>query len=229
MSDTQTLPATRTGADVAEHIVTPNLALLADPEGAEAEAISALRTSLVSGAIGQGTRSLALCGAHAGSGVSGVAANLAAAFAQAGLRTLLIDGDLHSSGLDAYFSVDGKEEVPGLLQCLSGAVERIDRAILPVMPDLSLLRSGGRAENAQELLSGQALGSLIDHCLRSYDITLIDTPPANISADARRIAANLGHALIVVRRNASYLADVNMLRSELEADRVNVVGSVLTT
>lgn len=227
MSDSAPLEPGPAPDAAAKAVMSAGLFILSEPGGEQAEAVSALRTSLMAGAIKQGMRSLALCGTAAGMGVSALTANLAVALAQAGMRTLLIDGDLHGNGLDGFF--ESGDDRPGLRQCLTGEVERLDDAICPdTFPDLALLRAGGTAANAQELLSGPALQNLVDHCLRHYDITLIDTPPANISADVRRIAATLGHALIVVRRDTAYLGDVIMLKKELEADRVNVIGSVLT-
>jgi Mrp family chromosome partitioning ATPase len=58
-------------------------------------------------------------------------------------------------------------------------------------------------------------------------MTIIDTPPANTCADARRISTVVGYSLIVTRRHHTFVDDVRTLASQLEADRAKVVGTVL--
>ena len=41
----------------------------------------------------------------------------------------------------------------------------------------------------------------MEFCLRDFDATIVDTPPANTCADARRISTVVGYSLIVTRRN----------------------------
>jgi protein-tyrosine kinase len=67
---------------------------------------------------------------------------------------------------------------------------------------------------------------VIAECLRDYEYTIVDTPAANRSADARRLAGIVGYGLIVARRNLSYLDDVATLASELAEDRANVIATL---
>ena len=48
-----------------------------------------------------------------------------------------------------------------------------------------------------------------------------------MSADARRIASVMRYALIVVKRDVTYVDDVKRLIQELNSDRVSVVGTFL--
>ncbi len=87
--------------------------------------------------------------------------------------------------------------------------------------------AGGVPANPQELLAGARFRSLTEFCLREFDATILDTPPANLCADARRVSTLIGYSLIVARRNVTYVDDVKTLVSQLEADRARVVGTVL--
>lgn len=203
-----------------------DLHILSDPTGIRAESIRALRAHLSAQHLRDGRRSLAICGPAVGAGCSYVAANLAVALAQTGVKTLLIDANLREPGLDHFFVPN--RETPGLLQCLSDPNVSLRDAILEdVQPDLSLLFAGGVSTNAQELVAGAAFKSLIDSCVRDYDITIVDAPAANTSADARRIAAVLRYALVVAWRHHSYVKDIRTLVGELTNDRVRVVGTYL--
>jgi Mrp family chromosome partitioning ATPase len=65
------------------------------------------------------------------------------------------------------------------------------------------------------------------YCLREYDVTIVDTPPANTSSDARRISNVVGYSLLVARRNQSLISDIKTLAEQMLDDRVKVVGTVM--
>jgi chromosome partitioning protein len=72
----------------------------------------------------------------------------------------------------------------------------------------------------------------LDACLAhlksiGFKLIVIDTPPANICADARRVSNVVGYSLVVARKNRTLVADLKTLVGELEGDRATVIGSVL--
>jgi Mrp family chromosome partitioning ATPase len=67
----------------------------------------------------------------------------------------------------------------------------------------------------------------MDNCLREFDITIVDAPPANLYADARRISSVVGYGIVVARRNVSLVDDIKTLVGELTDDHSIVVGTVL--
>lgn len=200
--------------------------MVSEPNGSRAEALRALRTHVVAHHINLGRRALAVCAPSGDVGCSFVAANLAIALAQIGLKTLLVDGDLRAPSIDKFVLPSG--EAQGLRQCLGGDEplgSYLHRA--SVLDELAVLFAGGPAPNAQELIGGDRFKALMEGCLRDFDITVVDTPPANLYADARRIASVLGYSLVVARRNLSLVHDIKTLVGELEVDRAEVVGTVL--
>jgi protein-tyrosine kinase len=206
--------------------VSRSILCLAQPQSDGAEVIRSLRTHLMAGHLAQGRRSLALCAPDEGVGTTFVAVNLAVAFAQAGLNTLLIDANLHSPGVDALIQPD--EPVPGLRQMLEAGDNAGMNAIQPdVLPNLSVLYAGGTGSHSQELLAGKSFKRLIDECMRDHEVTIVDTPPTKEFSDARRIAKNLRYAMIVARRDATRVADIRGLAEEFESDRVTLIGTFL--
>jgi capsular exopolysaccharide synthesis family protein len=204
----------------------PSLVLLSNPFGAVAEAIRALRTHLAAQHLQEGRRALALCGASAGAGCTFTAANLAVAFAQAGVRTMLIDADLRRPGINDFISPTGR--IQGLAQYLaSDDVDLSDNIANDLLPGLSVMFSGGPAGSPQELLASERFKHLIDFSLREYDLTIVDTPPANTCADARRVSTVVGYSLVVSRRNKTYVEDIKTLVGQLQADHSRVIGTVL--
>jgi Mrp family chromosome partitioning ATPase len=67
----------------------------------------------------------------------------------------------------------------------------------------------------------------MDYCMREYDLTIVDTPPANTSSDARRISTVCGYSLIVTRQNVSLTDDVKTLMAQIRGDHGRVIGTVL--
>jgi capsular exopolysaccharide synthesis family protein len=205
---------------------TPSLLTLSSPNDAGAEAVRALRTHIVAQHIQEGRRALAVCAASAGVGCTFIAANLAVSLSQIGVKTLLIEGDMRRPGLNRYIRTpDGR---PGLAQCLGAEEADFGDVIQPdILPNLSVIASGGPIAAPQELLAGERFRLLMEFCLREFEVTLIDTPPANTCADGRRISTVAGYSLIVTRRNKTYVEDIKVLAAQLEADRAKVVGTIL--
>lgn len=200
--------------------------MVSEPAGAAAEAIRALRTHLMAQHIQQGRRALAICAASTGVGCTFVAANLATGLAQVGIKTLLIDANMRDPGVNKL--IPPVREGPGLTQCLaSHEVGFADAVQDDVLPHLSVIYAGSTATSGQELLAGQRFKDLMDFCLRDFDVTIIDTPAANTSADARRISTVVGYGLIVARRDKSLIHDVKVLDGQLRDDHARVVGAVL--
>ena len=118
--------------------------------------------------------------------------------------------------------------VPGLAQCLADTQSDYSPYIQrDVVPNLSMMFAGGVTGSAQELLASDRFSNVVERCLREYDLTLIDTPPANTCADARRICTVTGYGIIVAKRNVSFVNDIKVLAAQLEEDRAYVVGTVL--
>lgn len=192
----------------------------------QAEAIRALRTHVMAQHVQEGRRALAVCAPSEGSGCTFVSVNLAVSLAQIGVKTLLIDGDLRDPGVDAL--LEPASSRPGLKQYLSSpGVEPGEAIVSDRLPDLSVMYAGGPAADALELLSGDRFQSLMNYCLRDYEVTIVDTPPANTCADARRISTVVGYSLIVARRNHSFIEDLQILTRQLRSDHARVIGTVL--
>lgn len=207
--------------------IADDIVMVSEPFGVRAEAIRALRTHIIAQHLGEGRRALAVCAASAGVGCTFVAANLAVALSQVGVNTLLIDANLRQPSIQRLFG-GLVPSAGGLGQCLADAGPRFGNFVATdLLDNLSVMFAGAPVPNPQELLGGAAFQDLMQSCLREFDVTIVDTPPANTYADARRIAAVVGYSLVIARRNVSLVADIKTLISELTIDHAHVVGTVL--
>jgi len=208
------------------HVFSPSLVTLSRPQDGPAEAIRALRTYVMTHHVQEGRRALAVCAASSGVGCTFTAANLAVALSHIGVKTLLIDGNLRSPGIDQLIQPPGPMD--GLRQCLASYDANFNDSIdSDVLPGLSMMYSGGAASNPQELLAGHRFKDLMEFCLRDYEATIVDTPAANSCSDARRVSTVVGYSLLVARLNKSYVDDLKTLTAQLQGDHARVVGTVL--
>jgi len=216
----------RAGLADAPYEYSPALVTLSAPTSVSAESLRAVRTHVVAQHVSAGRRALAICAPNLDAGCTFLAANLAVALAQIGLKILLVDGDLRTPSIDKLFKP--RKAPRGLVDCLTTPQSQIGDFIEPeVLPNLSVLFAGSTALNPQELLASQAFEDGMNNCLRNYDLTIIDTPPANTCADVRRICSVVGFALVVARRHKSLVPDVKALCKELITDDTVILGTVL--
>lgn len=206
-------------------VLTENLVAATRPGSIQAESFRALRSNLLSQHINRGRRALAICSPTATAGCSFVAANLAYVMAQSGVNTLLIDGNLREPG--AHNFISSETHGPGLGECLADDTLPLANVIKRVQPSLSVLYAGNAGIAAADRLGSSVFRSLIAQCLRDFDLTIVDTPPSSVSADARRIGAVTHYALVVARRNLTLVKDVATLLDELAADGAEPIGTYL--
>lgn len=202
-----------------------SVVIVSQPDSVAAESIRSLRSVLQAQHLQEGRRSLAVCAPSEGCGCSFLSVNLAVAFAQAGVNTLLIDGNMRQPAI-SDFVTPGRPDL-GLADCLRDDSLPLGQAIHCVQPSLSVLFAGEADAQDLELLAGATFRTLIGSCLRDYELTIVDTPPANRFADARRISSVLHYAMVVACRRKSFVKDVRTLVKELEVDRTKVIGTYL--
>ena len=214
------------GSNPDQYELSSDLVTLTEDRPAEAEAIRTIRTHIMARHLDDGRRGLAVSAATPRVGSSFTAVNLAVALSQAGVATLLIDGDMRVPHLESFIRPAGV--VAGLKQCLTTLEGRTTDVIHhEVLPNLSLIYSGGVAENAQELLATDTFRALIERCLRDFEFTIIDTPAAIGVADALRISSVIGYTLLVAKAHVSRSKDIAMLAQQLQEDGAEIIGTVL--
>jgi len=216
-------PADRDGG----FIFTSELVTLAQDHGRSVVAVEHLVTEVITRVLDPGRRGLAICGASKGVGVTFTAANLAVALSQVGVPTMLIDANMREPGLQRL--ITPPEGWPGLSDWLAGAgdIDVGDLVCPEVLPNLSLIYAGAVAPDAAELLSSDAFAELMRGCQRDYALTIVDTPPANRWADVRTICKLTTYAMVVARRDSTFVDDVATLVGELQTDGVTLVGAVM--
>ena len=86
-----------------------------NPKSGVAEAIKTIRTNLLFSSIDEPVKSILMTSSMSGEGKSFVSANLAVAFAQTGVKVLIVDCDLRRGRQHKIFNIDNEQGLSNLL------------------------------------------------------------------------------------------------------------------
>jgi len=188
------------------------------------EALRGIRLGLIHAHGVAGPMMVTITSPGPGEGKSFVASNLALAFADAGHRTLLVDGDVRRGELHRLLEVQRK---PGLTDFLRGTAERSDVVQGTRYPSLWFVGGGTRLHGAPELLSSPTLGQWLLSLRSTYDVVLVDTPPLGAGVDPYVLGAATGNLVLVLRTGVS---DRELAEAKLDMlDRlpIRILGAIL--
>jgi len=167
---------------------------------------------------------IAVTSAASGDGKSLISSNLALSYAEAGLRTVLIDGDTRRGSLHKTFGLKGKG---GLTEYLLGKLPESQLVKHTSHDNLFLVSCGQRNGHNPELLTSTRLKTLIDHLAESFDAVVVDTPPLAAGIDAYALSAATGNVLMILRMGHTQRRLASAKLSLLDRLPVYVIGSVL--
>lgn len=169
-----------------------------DPQSQASEAYRKLRTALQFLSVDHPLQVVMVTSPFAAEGKTTTAVNVASAFAQAGLRSLLVEGDLRRPSFQAVFGQQGGLQ-RGLTTVLIGR-STLDAAISPTsIPNLSVLPAGALPPNPSELLASDHMVDLLADLRRRHEIIVIDAPPLLPVADASALAPRVDGVILVAR------------------------------
>jgi capsular exopolysaccharide synthesis family protein len=195
------------------------------PDSAPAEAFRVLRTSILLSRPGGGLKTLLVTGCTPGEGKTTVTTNLAVAFAQHGKKVIIIEADMRRPKLMRKLDIPNKV---GLSNVLAGT-SSIDAAILHSVhvPTLDILPAGPRPPMPSEILGSTAFDELLDRLRSTYDIILIDSPPALLVTDAVSISTKADAVIWVAQ--AGVITRPYLARAAHVIDRngMRVIGFVV--
>jgi len=188
------------------------------------ESVRTLRNSILLGNFDQPCRSLLITSAAPGDGKTTTASHLAAAHAEHGKRTLLIDADLRRPSVHRAFNLSG---VTGLSGALTGEVHWRDACLrVDGAPHLEILPAGPPSRRAGDLM-GRGLTELLEEASAEYDLVVLDAPPLLGFAEPLQIATAADAVLVVARAGQTSRKAVAAVLATLTRLRARTVGLVL--
>ena len=194
------------------------LVALAAPDSPAAEQYRVLHQRVLRIAARRPLRVLAITSAGRGEGRTTTAVNLALTSALDGRSTLLVEADLRRPTLARMLGLAPRA---GVAEVLEGRAE-LAQAVTQLGP-LALL-TAGEARDPGALLRGAAAATLVDKLRASYELVVLDAPPALAFTDGDRLSGDADVALLVVRAGKT---PRQVVRLALEALGDRAAGVVL--
>ena len=156
-------------------------------------------------------------------GKSTVVANLAIAFGQIGVETVVVDADLRRPRQHEIFGLDNSE---GLSTVMAIGGEPMLKP--SGHPNLWVLTSGPVPPDPTEMLHIR-FASVIESLRATDTLVLIDTPPVLPVSDARLVAPHTDGVVLVVTAGTQRPANLQSTLDKLGLVEAKVLGLVLNT
>ncbi|MFW3612489.1 polysaccharide biosynthesis tyrosine autokinase [Staphylococcus caprae] len=157
-------------------------------------------------------------------GKSIISANIAITYAQAGYKTLIIDGDMRKPTQNYLFE---ETNYDGLSNLIIGKTN-YDKAIRATkVNNVYLLTSGPVPPNPSELIDSNAFYEIYNELLNRFDFVLIDTPPVNTVTDAQVYIQYVKDTILVIDREKNNKNEIKKAKSLIDKAGGKVVGAIL--
>jgi capsular exopolysaccharide synthesis family protein len=189
-----------------------------------AESFRTIRTNVLFSMPEDGRRCLVVTSTAPGEGKSLVASNLAIALAQAGQRTLIIDGDMRKPRQHDIF---GQTQEPGLSNLVVGTSKGSDAIRKTGTANLWVLTAGLLPPNPSELLGSRRFKEVLSQTTTHFDWVIVDSPPVMAVSDSSIAAHAAGGVLFVIGSEQTNRHAAREALDQLAGARSHILGAVL--
>lgn len=201
-----------------------------EPKSPISEIFRTLRTNIQFMNTKNKLKSLLVTSTIAGEGKSWISANLAATFAQAGKKVIILDADMRKGRQYRIFDVSPR---PGLSNYLSGVTENDKEVDLAdyiqetEIENLFVIPAGNVPPNPSELLVSESMIHLLESLKNICDIVIIDGPPTQLVTDSLILARIADSTVIVAEGNKTKKESLRRIVDNIQKVGGKIAGVVL--
>ena len=204
-----------------------------DPKSPISEIFRTLRTNIQFMNTKGKLRTVLITSTLPGEGKSWISANLAATFAQAGRKAIIIDADMRKG---RQYSIFGLSPTPGLSNYLSGIdsdyneveTDNLSNFIQETnIENLSIIAAGNVPPNPSELLITPKMEELLNKLKESYDIIIIDGTPSQLVTDSLILTRLVDSTLIVTASKQTKKEDLKKVIRNIKNVGGKIAGIVV--
>lgn len=178
-----------------------NLTTIDSPMSASAEAYRGLRTSIQYASLDKPLKTIQVTSASAGEGKSTTVANLAVAFAQAGMRVVVIGADLRKPAVHRMLQVQGGIGLTSVVIGQLTLAEALQTS--PLNANIDVLACGPLPPNPSELLNHDRTGRILRSLAEQYEMVFIDCPPVLPVTDSLVLSRHADATIMAVFANVT--------------------------
>ena len=199
------------------------------------EAYRSLRNNIFNQTKGKWPHVLAVTSGLPEEGKSSLSINVAIAFSNQGVKTLILEADLRRPKVLQYLA-HGSEKVRtnklGLSNLLqfqshSGLGKSLPNVISKAFARVDFIHSGELAQNPTELLASEKFSEVLGLLKKKYQLIIVDCPPTLPIADAAVICGKVDSAVIVVHAGHTRMKAFSSTKQIIEEAGTKITGVVL--
>lgn len=169
-------------------------------------------------------KTLLITSAIPNEGKSTIATNLALVMAFAGMKTLLIDGDLRRGAIHDKLNT---QREPGLTDVLARSLPWTEAVRTTETENLFFLPRGKSVPQPSEYLLGATTDALLQEIYAHYDYVIMDSSPVLAADDTASLAPKMDATLFVVRLGFTSAKMTRKALEILDKRQANVPGVIL--
>lgn len=189
------------------------------------EAYKTLRANLQFTQVDNEASSIVITSSLAGDGKSTTAVNLAAAFAEAGRTTLLVDADLRRPSIAKYLGIDG---AVGITDVLARSTTVDSATQIWGNHGLRVLPAGTVPPNPSELLQSDSMKALMEALSDDFEVVVFDSPPTLLFADAAILARHTSGVIMIAAAQKTRSHQLSRAIESIHKVPSPVIGLVMT-
>ncbi len=200
-----------------------------NPKSSFSESIKTVRTNLQFSLVNSDVKVILLTSPEPGDGKSFVSANLAAAFAQANKKVLLIDSDLRKGRQHKIFNIKNDRSKGYSNLILSSKDEHTINSFIEhtEIENLDLLPTGAMPPNSSELLASINNKELITKLRKMYDIIILDCAPVLGLNDTLVMTKLSDVNVVVVTKRKTKIELLDQVKKSFEKVNSKINGVIL--
>lgn len=194
------------------------------PKSVISEKFRGIRTNILFSTADNEVQTIVFTSEKPAAGKSTISANVAITYAQAGYKTLLIDGDMRKPTQHYIFNTDNMDGFSNLIinkTDYNKAIHNTD------IVNLDLLTSGPIPPNPSELIGSEKSLEVFEYLRSQYDFIIIDTPPVNTVTDAQLFSEIAKYVVYVVDVQKNDRNAVKKGKELIEKAGAKILGVVL--
>lgn len=200
------------------------LITMGKPKSVISEKFRGIRTNILFSTADNDVQTIVFTSEKPAAGKSTISANVAITYAQAGYKTLLIDGDMRKPSQHYLFNTDNMDGFSNLIinkTDYNKAIHKTD------IVNLDLLTSGPIPPNPSELIGSEKSLEVFDYLRNEYDFIIIDTPPVNTVTDAQLFSEIAKYVVYVVDVQKNDRNAIKKGKELIEKAGAKILGVVL--
>ncbi|MCF8097348.1 MAG: polysaccharide biosynthesis tyrosine autokinase [Desulfarculaceae bacterium] len=200
------------------------LEVIANHKSVTIEPLRMVRASISLSKAGTPPKSLVVSSTAPMEGKSVISAFLAVAFAEAGKKTLIIDGDMRKPRQHRVWGLSNETGLSTLLSGQSGIEHCLRRGVIP---NIDVITSGPLPPSPSELFQSELMSQVLSALGKAYSQIIIDSPPILPVADPL-ILGNLADGMVLVVAAAKLpIHALQQSVDKLNKYDINLLGVVL--